>query len=736
MLVKTEIKNQINMCIKFLEKRVINLHFILIMIFLTGTATNAKSQTQSLGKVDFCYSPMWWQSVISMPDDKDKILVGKEGQLLFDYMGKKRGVFRDFAIEIKLDLGKEIEWKHQETHSARIPIVRTLGHASGIEVTQEAFVAAPQIDEVEQSGKTVPRRILLVVSLKNNTNSSITRNVGLAIRSKKLVSYNTSNQTIHLGDSTIISVNVPFNYTQAKSNKKPGLMQSKMVLNPGESRQYVFVVDRNTSGFLSSVTTADAAKLREEACRWWEKAALPYDVVQVPDSGIQEMLESCVRNIWQSRDVVNGKIAYKVGPTCYRSLFVVDGAFLLETATMLGRAKDARDGLEFMLGHQEKDGSFDVINRYYQVPTFTKENGIMLWASLRHAQLSQDKEWLRSIWPDLKRCVDVIRRLRTETMKNPGSLNFGLIPGGYIDGGLDNWRDEKRKPKPEYSNVYWNIIGFKAAIEAAYWLGDNDIAKKWQPEYDEFYATYRKAATRDMRKDSHGNLYVPLMMANARNFPPAKGQWAFCHAVYPGGIFPAGDPLVEGQLSMLKDTKVEGLVFDTGWMKDGLWNYFASFYAHAMLWQGHGREAVKSLYDFANHAAPLRVWREEQKPVGKGNEEVGDMPHNWASAEFIRLAVHLIELDRGDELHLLEGFPQEWAAPGMVTSLNGVLTPFGALHLKLIVAKDGKSAQLKVSKLNGNLPNKIVVHLTGLTGEKKTLLLPIDKDVDMQIPIK
>ena len=91
-------------------------------------------------------------------------------------------------------------------------------------------------------------------------------------------------------------------------------------------------------------------------------------------------------------------------------------------------------------------------------------------------------------------------------------------------------------------------------------------------------------------------------------------------------------------------------------------------------------EAAQVLYDFANHAAPTRVWREEQKPVGKGVEEVGDMPHNWASAEFIRLATHLLELDRGDELHLLEGMPAQWLKAGMVTRLNGVLTPFGPLH--------------------------------------------------------
>jgi len=220
------------------------------------------------------------------------------------------------------------------------------------------------------------------------------------------------------------------------------------------------------------------------------------------------------------------------------------------------------------------------------------------------------------------------------------------------------------------------------------------------------------------------------MMGNLDHHAPARGQWAFCHAVYPGQVFPRNDPLVESQLAMLGATKVEGMVFDTGWMKQGLWTYFASFYGHALLWQGHGPEAADMLYAFEQHACPTRVWREEQKPAGQGNDEVGDMPHNWASAEFIRLSTHLLELDRGDELHLLEGLPPEWAGPGMVTRLNGVLTPFGPLRLEVRMSDDGRTARLRMAELKGRKPAKIVLHLNGLKGVAETALLPLNGDVD------
>ena len=148
-----------------------------------------------------------------------------------------------------------------------------------------------------------------------------------------------------------------------------------------------------------------------------------------------------------------------------------------------------------------------------------------------------------------------------------------------------------------------------------------------------------------------------------------------------------------GNMAMLEATEREGMVYGTGWDATGIWNYFASFYGHAWLWQGNGRKAAEMLYAFANHAAPVLDWREEQSLKGKPYKKVGDMPHNWASAEFIRLTVHLLELDRGDELHLLEGLPARVArrrawSPGSTASPR----PSARSHLTVQVSKDGQTA--------------------------------------------
>ena len=64
-------------------------------------------------------------------------------------------------------------------------------------------------------------------------------------------------------------------------------------------------------------------------------------------------------------------------------------------------------------------------------------------------------------------------------------------------------------------------------------------------------------------------------------------------------------------MAMLEATEREGMVHGTGWDASGIWNYFASFYGHAWLWQGTGPKAAQVLTAFANHAAPTLVRREE-----------------------------------------------------------------------------------------------------------------------------
>jgi hypothetical protein len=568
-------------------------------------------------------------------------------------------------------------------------------------------------------GAAVARRYAAALRLKNAGAQPQSRRPVLRIQGVLPVTFRPDAGAVAIGGATRLLASAPIEACDA-DGKDWVVRLAPVEIPAGQSREVAFTVLRSVPPPDRALSAADAARERDRAVRWWEGADLPWDTIQVPDPGIQALLQSCVRNIWQAREIKNGQPAFHVGPTCYRGLWVVDGSFLLESAALVGRAAEARAGIQYILGFQQPDGRIQVMPG----GLFHKENGIVLWMCSRHAALTQDKAWLESVWPKLERIVAAIRALRERSRTQPPDLDDGLMPTGFIDGGIGG-------NVPGYSNVYWNLAGLKAAIGAAEWLGKKDQAAAWRAEYDDFMAVFRKAAARDRAVDPHGNPYLPTVMGEAgKKHLPQRGQWAFLHSVYPGQVFAQDDPLVQGNLAMLRATKQQGLVFGTGWDAQGIWTYAASFYGHAVLWQGGGAEAAQVLYDYANHAAPVRVWREEQRPVGKGGHEVGDMPHNWASAEFIRLAVHLVELDRGSELHLLEGLPREWTGPGMVTRLNGVPTPFGPLRLSLAVDGGGRSATLTFQPLAENC-TAVVVHLPDGTtrrlppGQAGTVTFPV-----------
>ncbi len=551
---------------------------------------------------------------------------------------------------------------------------------------------------IDAPGRGPSRNDLLLVTITNTAENRCEVSPRVVVDTTLGCTFDEGRSGLVVRGHELVTSSRPLTEVEVEDESRYAASLGKLTIDPGASKTLFVLYSAGTPVMTAPATVGEARACRREAQKYWETAEVPKWRISVPDPGIQALLDSSIRNIWQAREIKKGLPAFQVGPTCYRGLWIVDGAFLLEAAALMGAGDEARSGVAYELTFQREDGRIQVMNNY------SKENGIVLWTCLRHARLTQDKMWLESIWPKLTRVAEHIKRLRRETLTNDTPLDDGLVPPGFPDGGIGGVH-------AEYTNPYWNLLGLRAFIDGAKWLGKSESAAEWQREYDAFIAAFRKAAARDMKTDQHGNRYLPIRM-DGRDLPQ-RGQWGFCHAVYPGQIFPKDDPLVEGNMKMLEATEREGMVYGTGWDPTGIWNYFASFYGHAWLWQGNGRKAAEALYAFANHAAPVLVWREEQSLKGHPFRKVGDMPHNWASAEFIRLAVHLLALDRGDELHLFEGLPREWCRPGMQTSLNGVATPFGPLTLSLRINKSGREADLVVNKMHDLSCKAIVVHLGG-----------------------
>lgn len=464
-------------------------------------------------------------------------------------------------------------------------------------------------------------------------------------------------------------------------------------LAPGSAFELLVALPQSKDADLSGL--GDPGMLRRKAIDAWQSADLPYDRFHVPDEAVQALVDSCIRNIYQAREWKDGRPKFQVGPTCYRGTWAADGPFLLEAASYLGRLDEARAGLEQQVDGDDGPGGVE----------FSKKSGLRLWMIWRHAQLTGDRQWLAHIWPKVEREVSQIIEYRRMTRDDPAQANYGLMPIGFGDGGLGG----KHR---EYTNVYWTLAGLQAAIDMAELTQDSHL-EAWRQEFADYWQAFDKARSRDQLTDEAGNTYVPVTMRGEQPQLPQRGAWAFLQAIYPGRIFDPQDTLMRGTLAMLDANQREGLIYGTGWIPDGIWNYAASFYGHAHLWLGHGRKAAATLYAFGNHASPLLCWREEQNVVGDAPHFVGDMPHNWGSAEFIRMVRHLVILERGDALHLFEGLPTAWTRPGSRLEMRDVPTSFGAVSVKMEVSQQGDAARIVVDPPRRAKDVKLVVHLEG-----------------------
>jgi hypothetical protein len=598
------------------------------------------------------------------------------------------------------------------------------GDAPPLEQLLRGQTAKPALAHVDCSANTPssnpPRNDVLLVHLRNTQDQAARIVPTLLIESTRGIAPTANHTIVTLDAGTMLICAQPWEKAEPASDRLL-LTLPELTLPPKGERSLAFTVARRGSGFVSyPETLAQAVSARAKTQAYWQGLNLPYDHLVVPDPQVQAVIDAAIRNIYQAREIKQGLPAFQVGPTCYRGLWVVDGSFLLEAITYLGRAAETRAGIQYLLSFQRDDGSFMMIDGHW------KETGIVLWAVTRHARLTGDPAWLRTVWPKVERGFAYIGKMRQ--MPKPDAPNANLIPDGFSDGGLAD-------QVPEYTNIYWTLAGMRAAVEAARWLGHDAQAQAWQNEYDDFYATFRRAAARDMKSDAQGNRYLPIRMVKGEGIPPQKAQWAFCHAVFPGKVFASDDPLQLGNMAMLRAVESQGLVFDTGWLKNGIWTYFGGFYGNAWLWLGDGDKAARTLYAFGNHSSPLLCWREEQMPVGHGDTVVGDMPHNWASAEFIRLTRHCLALERGRELHLFEGFPAKWAKPGAVTKLRDIATEFGPLSLEFRISKDGTTGELWLSPPQRTPPDKIILHLDHWSGATGTVELPVKGKTTRQIKI-
>ncbi|MFI0454255.1 hypothetical protein [Actinomadura sp. 6N118] len=654
--------------------------------------------------IDFRHAPASGWTLICRPDDPHKSLVREDGALLYGFHGVAFDAWHfDVVIEPSAQTTGRPVAVEQRTESAARPIVHTRVRYPGQTLDMIAFASY-------EDGRRCDI-ILWTVTVDDESLTGLRLDVyqrDAALAAAGPPPHRTVYPTAPpaptaawtddlpavagepAGTWFLHSADRPLLGTYATGFRPAsGLVTTPEIVAGGGSASGAIVVGLGGASPAGVDLAWARARLVAERGYWDELVVQPL-ALRVPDPDVQDMLTACARNMLQAREIEDGLPVLHVGPTIYRGLWLVDGHFLLEAARYLGLDDTADAGLEILMRRARADGA--VVGMQDQ--PHLKETGIAISTLARQAELSGDLGPLRRYWPSIRAAVAHIQELRAQAAELPADHPLhGVLPEAFADGGLGGRR-------AEYTTTMWTLIGLRYAVRAARLLGFADDAAEFDAAFGDLRHAFLRSANLRRAIAPDGTRYLPMAPAGGahqfhpelpddqvprwRQIQPETATWAFCHAIWPGEVFAPGEPIVADLLALFDARDGEqGIPATTGWLPyRAVWTYAASFAAHAWLAQGRPDKAADYLYAFANHAHPTRVWREEQPLTGSDLMQIcGDMPHNWAAAEFIRLVRHLLVLERGDALELLPGTPPHWLSPGSRITVERTPTRFGRISL-------------------------------------------------------
>lgn len=667
--------------------------------------------------VDFRYAPHESQSTICFPDDPQKSVVGQAGDLRYGFARSLFVGMEDFSTIVEFSLAgfEDDKVVRQWIETPGAPIVHTLVEREAAEFELIAFASRHgeegRVDNVLITIRAKKGPVAVMPKLRVRTCEKL-----------ELEDYKVPMATVRVkGQESPLFVGA-----QVGSNLGTAMLWEEegytIYLPHGETaadkpaRYFVRLPQEHQAAEKIVENLQNPEMLLEEARAFWSKWKAFGETSWSYPARHGEFLTGCARNIQQAREVKDGHLVFQVGPTVYRGMWIVDGNFLLEAARYLGYDREAEQGLRSEWTKQVATGQVIASGG----GEHWKDTAIAMFTLVRQCELSQDWSLFHELEPNVLKAIDFLIGLRDEARKGTSTNgHYGLLAPGFADGGLSGVRSE-------FTNTVWTLAGLHAVADAAQQQKMPALAKAGT-FFDELYAAFQAMVKQEMVRHPDGFEYLPMVAhddpllrePDPWNRPrPQTAQWAMSHAIYPGLVFAKEDAIVKGHIALLQACTREDVPAETGWLwHDALWNYNASFAAHVYLWAGLDDWAHRTFTGFLNHASPLYCWREEQ-PLQNAlvGQDWGDMPHNWASAECVRYLRHMLALEDGKSLRLLDGMTAAELKPKKPYLLKKSPTRFGRIDLSL---EPGNGSGWRVRFARDGGPNPARVTLPGQIGSVK-----------------
>jgi hypothetical protein len=376
--------------------------------------------------------------------------------------------------------------------------------------------------------------------------------------------------------------------------------------------------------------------------------------------------------------------AIRPGTRSYARSWIRDGALISAALLRLGHAEAVRAYIEWFAKYQDADDRVPccVDRRGADAVPENDSHGELLFSIAEYWRFTRDADFLRRVFPHVERTVSYIDALRqkrrTEEYRTSEKLLFfGLLPESISHEGYS------AKPVHSYWDDFWALKGLKDAADLAAALGREDLRRRWADLRDEFARDLFASLSRTIA--SRGIDFIPGS-AELADFDPTATTIA---------LDPAGEleRLPRRELLVTFERYFE----EFRRRRDGkTWDAYTPYEIRTVgtFVRLGWRERAEELLDFFMAGRRPAGWNGWAEVVGREPRSprfIGDMPHAWVGADFIRSVLDLFAWERASDgaLVLAAGIPSSWLRGGHPVAVRRLRTPHGPLDYTLRREKQG-----------------------------------------------
>jgi hypothetical protein len=461
-----------------------------------------------------------------------------------------------------------------------------------------------------------------------------------------------------------------------------GALQYRFRIEPGAVQDvYVAAPFSGTSGTLpAQLGGADVGALfdaeLDAALRDWSRQ-LDRVIIELPEDEehITRSLKTTLAYILINRDGP----ALQPGSRNYARSWIRDGAFSSTALLGMGFTEEARDFIRWFASFQERDGRVPCcVDRRGADPVPEHDsNGELIYTINEFYRFTRDVGFLSEMWPVVARATDYLAGLReqrlTDIYRQPDKLAyFGLVPESISHEGYS------ARPVHSYWDDFFTLRGFKDAAYLAGVLGNDAHATRYGELRDAF------------RHDLYASI-DRTMSAHKIDFIPGSVELGDYDATSTAVAVSLAGELENLPQKALERTfdlyyhyvqeRTQRAIGDDGYTAYELRN------VEALILMGQRERAFEILQLLLDDQRPSE-WNEWQEITWRNPNAprfIGDMPHTWIGATFVRSvrSMFAYEVESSQSLILAAGLPAAWIIDGPGVAIRRLPTHYGVLTYEL-----------------------------------------------------